>query len=195
MSTTDGALSAEAEAEHVRMAEMLCKTLRELNMAHDSVNGFYASDNSHQANAKGWRALKPYAAVQHALRVSLLELCGGNEEQAEWIDYQLCDNGEDVAYNLAEMRKEWAFREEMALVRKADDLLIALENAQRGADPDELLVFTLQKELTDAVRPLVGNDDDRAARLVREAQEKRWYISDFELDELRKQWAQEDAQV
>ncbi|MCG8926638.1 hypothetical protein [Lentzea sp. CC55] len=187
--TTGPQLSAAAEAEHIRMAEMLWTTLRELNMANESVNRFYAGDNSHQADSHGWRVLKPYAAVQHALQVSLRELCRGDEEQVEWIHHHLCDNGEDVAYNLAAMRQEWAHREEMERVSRADSLLSAYVAAK---DAEDHQADRFRYDLLHELAPLVGGDFSRSAELIAEAQQKGWWISDF-LDEKRQEWARQDA--
>ncbi|WNV90295.1 hypothetical protein [Umezawaea sp. Da 62-37] len=187
---TGGPLSAAAEAEHIRMVDKLWDLLRELNVAHDSVNQFYASDNSHQADTNGWRALKPYAAVQHALRASLRELCGGNEEQAEWLADHLIDNGEDVAHNLAEMRQEWAYREEQERISRADDLLIAYEKARDVED--RTLASQLWSALMSELSDLIGDSLARRHELVREALDKRWFISDF-LDDKRQEWAELDA--
>ncbi|MEO6085694.1 MAG: hypothetical protein ABIQ18_21505 [Umezawaea sp.] len=192
MSTTftGGPLSAAAEAEHIRMADKFWDLLRELNMADDSVNTFYATDNTILANEQGWRVLKPYAAVQHALKRSLRELCLDDEEQAEWLYGHLIDNGEDVAYNLAQLRQEWAFREEQERISRADDLLLAYEKA-RDAE-DRTLAAQLWSDLTGVLSDLIGDNRARWHELVREALEKRWFIADF-LDDKRKEWAELDA--
>lgn len=93
-------------AEHLAMAEMLWASLHGLNRADpqetgDSDLAWYWTDNRHSAVAAG-EDLSPYAHVWAALKYSLTKLTG-SDEWAYALYSLLSDNGESVAYNLAQL--------------------------------------------------------------------------------------------
>lgn len=89
------ALAADIPAKHLATAEMLLDVRRALNLAGSDQTYYYGMQ------AEG----KPYWHVHEALRFALVKLTG-SEQGAARVDELCLSNGENVAYNLAEWRKE-----------------------------------------------------------------------------------------